>query len=59
MAHLIVSVSCGKEISMSNKVPPKPTVCEVCEEEFYGRSDAKTCSNKCRKKKQYHKDKKK
>lgn len=37
--------------SMNNKRVPTPKACVVCEELFYGRSDAKTCSDKCRKKK--------
>jgi len=36
---------------MSNKNPPEPKTCVVCQELFYGRLDAKTCSSKCRKKK--------
>lgn len=33
---------------MSNLVPPKPLNCVICNKHFYGRSDAKTCSGKCR-----------
>lgn len=42
---------------MSNKIPPTPLVCEVCKEDFYGRKGAKTCSARCRKRKQYIKEK--
>lgn len=40
---------------MSNKTPPKPKVCIICKEEFYGRKDAKTCSSRCRKRLQLSK----
>lgn len=42
---------------INNKTPPEPIQCEVCGEYFYGRVDAKCCSPKCRKRKQYKKDK--
>jgi len=42
---------------MSSKTPPKPLICVVCGDEFYARKGSKTCSSRCRKRKQLDKEK--
>ena len=53
-----ICVGHKEQSPMNNKLPPKPLKCIVCEEEFYGRRDAKTCGRKCRQRMKYIKDKK-